>query len=472
MIHEALNNCNSTPGLKLVIVLNENEMSISKNIGSVATSLSKLRNNPKYFRTKDATKSFLNKIPFIGKPLLKFAVKTKKALKNILYGSNYFENLGLYYIGPVDGHDLGALEDMLSEARRCNQSVVVHVKTQKGKGYEPAENEPDKYHALSPADISHRSGFSEIFGNAILEAAKDDPTVCAITAAMGRGTGLDLFEKEIPERFFDVGIAEEHAVTFGAGLCVGGMKPVCAIYSTFLQRSYDNIIHDVALQNLPVIFAIDRAGLNSSDGATHHGIFDVSFLSSIPGITLFTPATYECFERCFFAARGMNSPVAIRYPNGEEDDCVKAAFYPDGALDDISVRAFGMEPGVKNVIITHGRMATVALDALVSLEEEGYPTGILLCEFIKPYDVLASILTDMTPAGLKSVVFLEEEIKAGGFGMNTLDALNNVGWYAPVDYRILAVEDDFVIPARGQTVWQAAGVDSESVYNAIVEMNS
>lgn len=472
MIHEALNNCNSTPGLKLVIVLNENEMSISKNIGSVAKSLSKLRNNPKYFKTKAATRGFLNKIPLIGKPLVKLAIKTKKALKNILYGSNYFENLGLYYIGPVDGHDLGALEDMLREARNCNQSVVVHVKTQKGKGYAPAEEEPDKYHALAPEGDSHSSGFSQAFGDAIMNAALEDGSVCAITAAMGRGTGLSTFEKEIPERFFDVGIAEEHAVTFAAGLCAGGMKPVCAIYSTFLQRSYDNIIHDVALQNLPVVFAIDRAGLNAADGATHHGIFDVSFLSSIPNVTLFTPATYSGLQNSLSVALRMNSPAAIRYPNAEEDSCIKAAFYGNGAPSDISVRAFGMEEGVKNVIITHGRMASVALDALVALEEEGYPTGILLCEFIKPYEALAGILTDMIPAGLQSVVFLEEEIRAGGFGMNTLDALNNVGWYAPKDYRILAVDDDFVVPQSGQSVWQAAGVDAESVCNAIIQMNS
>lgn len=469
MIYEAMNNCDRTKGIKLIIVLNENEMSISKNIGSVAKALSKIRNRPGYYRTKAVTRSVLEKIPLVGKHLLSLLIKIKKAIKNILYGSNYFENLGLYYIGPIDGHDISALEDMLSEARRCQQSVIVHVKTQKGRGFAPAEERPDKYHSVAPKDAEQAGGFSKVFGDTVTEYAKKDKTVCAITAAMGRGTGLGLFEKEFPDRFFDVGIAEEHAVTFAAGLAAGRIKPVCAIYSTFLQRAYDNIIHDVALQNLPVIFAIDRAGLNSADGATHHGIFDVSFLSSIPNMTIFTPATYDCLERSIKRALEMNSPVAIRYPNAVEDELVKAAFYSDKS-DSSPVRSFGITESVDCVIITHGRMASVALDAIAMLDDDGVTAGILLCEFIKPYDSLSKYIEQKLPEYVKNIVFLEEEIKAGGFGMNLMEEMKQQGIGYRARNRIIAVDDNFAIPQKGENVWQAAGVDALSVSQTILSM--
>ena len=470
MIHEALNNCDRTDGMKLIIVLNENEMSISKNIGSVAKSLSKLRNSPGYFRTKAATRGFLSKIPLVGKHIVSLIVRIKKTLKNILYGSNYFENLGLYYIGPIDGHDIEALEDMLSEARNCQQSVVLHVKTQKGRGYTPAEERPDKYHSVAPKDAEPAGGFSKVFGDVIAECAKQDDRICAITAAMGRGTGLAQFETEFPERFFDVGIAEEHAVTFAAGLAAGNMLPVCAIYSTFLQRAYDNIIHDVALQNLPVVLAIDRAGLNLSDGATHHGIFDVSFLSSIPEMTIFTPATYECLERSLKCALSLGKPAAVRYPNAIEDAVVKSAFYPNSHYDDMSVRTFALDDNTETVIITHGRMATTALEAVALLEENEISAAVLLCEFIKPYDALADIIEGLLPKSIKNIIFLEEEILAGGFGMNLSQEIYRRGIAPKALHRIIAVDDNFAVPQKGETVWEAAGVDSVSVYNSVIEM--
>ena len=472
MIHEALNNCDRTDGMKLIIVLNENEMSISKNIGSVAKSLSKLRNRPGYFRTKAATRGFLSKIPFIGKHMISFLVKVKKGLKNILYGSNYFENLGLYYIGPIDGHDIGALEDMLTEARNCGQSVVVHVKTQKGRGYTPAEEHPDKYHSVAPKDAEPAGGFSKVFGDVITESAKQDNRICAITAAMGRGTGLARFEEEVPDRFFDVGIAEEHAVTFAAGLAAANMLPVCAIYSTFLQRSYDNIIHDVALQDLPVVFAVDRAGLNSSDGATHHGIFDVSFLSLVPEMTIFTPATYECLERSLKCALSLGKPAAVRYPNAVEDEIVKSAFYGESAFEDISVRAFAINDTTENIIITHGRMATTALEAVAMLSDAEVSAGILLCEFIKPYDALADIIGGLLPKSVKNIIFLEEEILSGGFGMNLSQEMYRRDIARRASKKIIAVDDNFAVPNKGQTVWEAAGVDPVSVYNAVLEMTN
>jgi len=470
MIYEALNNCDRTKGIKLVIVLNENEMSISKNIGSVAKSLSKIRNRPGYFRTKAITRGVLRRIPWLGKHLISLLIRIKKAIKNILYGSNYFENLGLYYIGPVDGHDVNALEDMLSEAKKCGQSVVVHVKTQKGRGYAPAEERPDKYHSLAAKDADPAGGFSKVFGEAIVEAAADDPNICAITAAMGRGTGLSGFEKDYPERFFDVGIAEEHAVTFAGGLAAGDIRPVCAIYSTFLQRAYDSIIHDIALQNLPVIFAIDRAGLNSSDGATHHGIFDVSFLSSIPNMTIFTPATYDTLKRALKYALSAENPVAIRYPNAVEDELLKAAFYND-VVDDFGIRSFGLHDGVKNVIITHGRMATTALEAVALLDDDNIETAVILCEFIKPYGALADIIDNEIPLSVQNVVFLEEEIMSGGFGMNLSSEMLRKNILPKAKHRIIAVDDNFAVAHEGETVWESAGVDAASVYNVILEMN-
>ena len=471
MIYEALNNCDRTEGIKLIIVINENEMSISKNIGSVAKTLSKIRIRPGYFKTKAVTRGVIAKIPFVGKHIVNFLIRVKKAIKNILYGSNYFENLGLYYIGPVDGHDVSALEDVLSEAKKCNQSVIVHVKTQKGRGFAPAEERPDKYHSVAPKDAEQAGGFSKVFGQTVTDCANSDAAVCAITAAMGKGTGLSSFEKEHPERFFDVGIAEEHAVTFAAGLAAGGAKPVCAIYSTFLQRAYDNIIHDVALQKLPVIFAIDRAGLNQADGATHHGIFDVSFLSSIPGMTVFTPATYERLEASIKYALTMDTPAAIRYPNSVEDEVISAAFYSE-QTDGFSVRAFGLHDNTENIIITHGRMASVALEAFVMLAEDGVKTAVFLCEFIKPYDMLAGLVAELMPDYVKNVVFLEEEIMSGGFGMNLSAEMKRQRVAPRALHKIIAVDDDFVIPKKGETVWQAAGVDSKTVYETILDMNN
>ena len=470
MIYEALNNCDRTKGIKLIIVLNENEMSISKNIGSVAKSLSKIRNNPRYFRTKAATRSLLVKIPLAGKYIVSFLTRAKKAIKNILYGSNYFENLGLYYIGPVDGHDIGELEDMLSEARRCDQSVVVHVKTQKGRGYAPAEERPDKFHSLAPKVSDPAGGFSKVFGETVRDIAQNDPRICAITAAMGRGTGLNDFEKQFPERFFDVGIAEEHAVTFAAGLSAGGMLPICAIYSTFLQRSYDNILHDTALQSLPVVFAIDRAGLNPLDGATHHGIFDVAFMSSVPDMQIFTPATYECLERIIRYAVTLSKPVAIRYPNAIEDPMVKAAFYGEEVPQDISVRSFALNENARTVIITHGRMASTALEACALLAEEGISVSVLLCEYIKPYDSLADEIASMLHDNVENLVFLEEEIMSGGFGMNLSFALQRNGLLQGTKHEIVAVDDNFAIPDSEQNVWESAGVDTDSVCNRIREM--
>lgn len=464
MIHEALNNCEDTQGLRLIIIINENEMSISKNIGRFATSISKIRTRPSYFRTKAATRGFLTHIPLIGNPLLSLLTKIKKRLKNALYESNYFENLGLYYIGPIDGNDLVSVENMLREAKRYNGNVVLHLKTQKGKGYAPAERTPEKYHAVPPAGSAPSGGFSREFGSVLCGLARHDPRVCAITAAMSMGTGLSEFEQQYPERFFDVGIAEEHAITFASGLSAGGMRPFCAVYSTFLQRAYDNIIHDAALQRLPVVFAVDRAGLNSGDGATHHGIFDVSFLSSVPGMTIYTPATYDALRAAMEQAAASALPAAIRYPNGTESEQVMKTFYPEGPSDRIGIRPYGLSANTRVLLLVHGRMAQTALDTLALLAADKPQVGIILCEFIKPYRKLAGEIAAILPDSVRLIVTMEEEIRSGGFGMNLTDALRRAGYGEEKGIRleIIAADDDFVIPSEGQTVFEAAGVDAAS----------
>ena len=462
MVHEALNNI--TPGLRLIIILNENEMSISKNIGRFATHMAKLRRKSGYFKTKKGISRFLKRIPLIGNALFCAARDTKKAFKNALYGSNYFEDLGLYYLGPADGNDYEAVEALLTEAKKQGDNVVIHLKTRKGKGYAPAEAEPGRYHGMPPAGTVAKENFSHRLGEILIrESAKDD-RICAITAAMSEGTGLESFREACPHRFFDVGIAEEHALTFAAGLAANGYKPVTAIYSSFLQRSYDQIIHDVALQNLPVLTCIDRAGLNAGDGPTHHGIFDVSFLSAIPQVKIYTPITFAGLEVSVKKALAEGVPAAIRYPNGGEDDLLKATFYPDGEPTDVGVRESNpANPAIPDaVIVTHGRITREALAARERLATEGILVGILLCEYIKPYEALAEEITARLPAGVP-VLFVEEEIRAGGFGMMLTDALRRNGGLAGHPNAVLAIANGFVTQGKNETILRTAGVDAEAM---------
>ena len=470
MIHEALNNCRKD--LRLVIILNENEMSISKNIGRLALSLTKLRSAKGYFRTKRATANFLQKIPLIGKPLFRFLLRSKMAIKDMLYGSNSFENLGLYYLGPVDGNDERAVEQLLKEAKASGQSCLVHLHTQKGKGYAPAEEHPDRYHALHPAGTAHPEGhcFSETMGTYLTELAKKDERICAITAAMTSGTGLTSFQSAHPERFFDVGIAEPHAVTFAAGLSANGHRPVVAIYSSFLQRAYDNIIHDVALQNLPVVFCIDRAGLNSADGPTHHGIFDVAFLSEIPNVSIYTPITNEALRSVMDEALESGTPTAIRYPNGYEDAAVKEAFYSQSAIVSGRVRAdYDTDSEqLDALIITHGRIVTEALKAKAVLKEQGKNVGILLLEQIKPYEKIAFQVAKLLPQNSCKVLFLEEEIKTGGMGMNLSAALANCEVMQNKTVIVKALDDHFAIQTQNEPIWKSFSLDCDSIVRDIL----
>ncbi|MBE6601207.1 MAG: 1-deoxy-D-xylulose-5-phosphate synthase [Ruminococcaceae bacterium] len=469
MIHEALNNCRKR--LRLIIIINENEMSISKNIGRFARTLSRLRATKGYYKTKSATTSVLRKLPLIGKPMFRLLRRVKIGMKSVLYGSNYFEDLGLYYLGPVNGNDEESVELLLKEAKESRQSCVIHVKTQKGKGYAPAEETPSAFHGVAPADktVPQERNFSAEMGSILTELAHTNEKICAITAAMADGTGLVSFKEQHPTRFFDVGIAEEHAVTFAAGLSANGFRPVVALYSTFLQRAYDNIIHDVALQKLPVVFCVDRAGLNASDGATHHGLFDVAFLSQIPDLKLYTPITRRGLRNALTNALKDDVPSAIRYPNGYENPQVVAEFFNDGE-DEIRVRT-SYDPKTQApdvIIITHGRIVTEAMKARDSLQDR-LSVGILLLEQLKPYDKIAEEVAKLLPSHSCQVLFLEEEIKAGGMGMMLSCALAKAPVMQNKKTVILATDDHFAVQERDEPIWKTAAVDADHIVAEILQ---
>lgn len=470
MIHEALNNCKKD--MKLIILLNENEMSISKNIGRFATNIARMRTRTGYFKAKSITRRVVRRIPLIGKPLFALMRDTKKAFKNLLYGSNYFEDLGLYYLGPVDGNNIDDMEALLKEAVSLGESVVIHAKTKKGCGLDAAEADPNKYHGIAPEGTRKKEHtFSEVFGSLLTEKAKSDEKIVAITAAMSDGTGLETFKNAYPDRFFDVGIAEEHAVTFAAGLAAAGYRPVVPIYSTFLQRAYDNIIHDVALQSLPVVICSDRAGLNPSDGATHHGIFDVAFASEIPGIKIYTPVTYKGLEAALTEALKDNGPSLIRYPNTDEKQALTDAFYsePSDAARGIGIRVYrdgASARTAQTVIITHGRVASEAVSAADALNATGTKTAVILCEFLKPYEKLAEFVDAELGAGVKHLILLEEEIRTGGFGMILSEKLRSMPKYGDAVFTLLSPENDFVIPSEGESVYDAAGISADHIIKA------
>lgn len=468
MVHEALNNID--PDLKLVIILNENEMSISKNIGTFANILTKLRLHPRYIETKNIFRNILTRIPLIGKPTLRILRNVKKRVKDTFYGSNYFENLGLFYIGPIDGNNEKQVEDALRIAKAKKESVIIHAKTVKGKGYEPAEQNPALYHGISPKDAKvSKSSFSAEFGKSLMNIANDDNRVCAITAAMLDGTGLNQFAAQFPDRTFDVGIAEEHALTFACGLAADGMKPYFAVYSTFLQRSYDNIIHDMALQNLPVRICIDRAGLNPGDGPTHHGIYDVAFLSQLPNITLYDAVTYKTLNRALSEMNELTTPCAVRYPRGGEAEAIVAEFNFDTSKD-LSIRTnFDSADDLDGIVITHGSIVKEAIKAKNILAKEGIKLGIILVERIMPYASLVEDIADILPQKSIKIVTLEEEIKAGGFGMMLLDKMSSMEIIKNKKSAIIALEDTFA-DNYSDDIYKSMGLDAESIAETVRNM--
>ena len=413
MAFEALNHAGSLQ-IPLVVVLNDNGISISRNVGGISKRLRKIRNTRRYFTFKTNFKSVLDKIPYIGDSLKRSMGLIKKAAKRLIVKDMFFEDFGFTYLGPVDGHNLTDLEVILQQAKNLKKPVVVHVHTKKGKGYLPAEKNPGFFHGVSEFDITTglpmqtaKKDWSGFFGETLTNLATENPDILAITAAMPLGTGLEVFRKQFPKRFFDVGIAEQHAVTFAAGLAKSGFVPCVAVYSTFLQRAYDQLLHDVALQHLHVVFCLDRSGLVGKDGETHQGLFDISYLSHLPGFTILSPSNQEDFEMMLsYAINECDGPVAIRYPRGEitsptwivGTEVQKSTLVQDGT--DVLIAAVG---------------ATV-FDALVVadlLKESGISTAVLDVKSIKPMDD-ASLLRFCK--GKKVIASLEENTMIGGFG--------------------------------------------------------
>lgn len=465
MIHEALNNCRSD--LPLIIILNENGMSISSNKGAFASYLTKVRVSRGYMRFKRGTKSFIEHIPLIGKGLQKAFSWTKNKLKSSIYQTNYFEELGLYYIGPTDGNDYDKVCRALSIAKESGRACVVHIKTVKGKGYSPAESSPDEYHSFVSAARAHT--FHSRFADELIKLAENDDKIVAVTAAMGIGTGLNTFGERFPQRYFDVGIAEAHALTFSAGLAAGGYKPFFAVYSTFLQRGYDSLLHDVALQKLPVKIMIDRAGLAVGDGATHHGIFDVSFISHIPGMLLLAPVGYDSLESMIRFAAQSDTPVAIRYANSSEKPERLSGFTPvsDDPMSYVSAN-FDKKNPPEYIFITYGDIYDKVIAACDLLKARGISAGIILVQTLKPYDRVAGIISSIASSA-KRIVYVEEGIRNGGAAELTHEALNNCGFdFTRTEYEIAAIEDNFASPEAPCDLYDYVGLSPEKIAEKMI----
>lgn len=465
MIYEAINNA-SKSGLRVIIILNDNKMSISKNVGAVSRYFGRLRTSVRYFSFKRKFKGVLGKMKLVGRPIAFLSRATKNMVKRIVFKTNMFEDLGIDYIGPVDGHDIGRLEAVLKEAKLLGQPVIVHVCTEKGRGYQPAEEHPDIYHSVAPFDVEKGivssdadeiTSFSEAFGNVITELSMEDENIVAITAAMCEGTGLCRFREEFPDRFYDVGIAEEHAVTFAAGLSSAGKKPIFAVYSSFLQRSYDQMIHDIAIQKLDVVLAIDRAGFVAGDGKTHQGIFDCSMLLSVPGAVIHTPETYSELETALKQAFKKGGLQAVRYPRGAETEYDRNGFKVE---DDLKYITTGS--GKKITMITYGRITENVVKAARALETD-YEITVVSLKKIAPINVQK--LYDFC-AESELILFVEENIRSGGVSEKLISEFACNGFKLP-KVKILAIENDFPTHANLDYLYKQYSLDSESITECI-----
>ncbi|MGN1420093.1 MAG: 1-deoxy-D-xylulose-5-phosphate synthase [Eubacterium sp.] len=457
LAYEALNN-SGNDNSNLIVILNDNNMSISQNVGSMAKNLTNIRTSKKYVTFKSRLQRGLARIPKVGANINRFFTLVNTKIRKIVYKSTFFEDLGFRYYGPIDGHDIDDLIDVLSAAKAHNHSVLIHVNTIKGKGYTPAEKNPTQFHGIGKFDIntgeplSKGKNFSSVFGETMCKFAENDSRICCVTAAMAEGTGLFDFAKKYPKRFFDVGIAEQHAVTFSSGLAKNGMVPVFAVYSTFLQRSYDQLVHDVAMQDLKVIFGIDRAGFVGEDGESHQGIFDTSFLNSIVGLTVFAPTYYDELESMFYEAiYKVKGAVAIRYPRGCEGT------KPDGyEYNHDSFSVFG-DINCSNCIVTYGRLFSQCYQAYEKLED----TFIIKLNMIKPIDkeVLLSL------KNCKKIYFYEESIRSGSVGECFGSMLLENGINA--DFKHIAVDNEFVKQASVSSQMKAYHMDTQSIIEEV-----
>lgn len=455
---EGLNNNAGRSAENLIVILNDNAMSISKNVGALAKHLAKIRSRPSYFGAKDVTRRVLKRIPLVGKHAIRLITKTKTALKESLYHSNYFEAYGFTYLGPVDGHDVVNLKNVLARAKSLHEPVFIHVDTVKGKGFTHAEENPGAYHGISASDLLHtekavqlhEDTFSACIGRYLTELGNSDNRICTVTAAMKYATGLNYFSKSHPERFFDVGIAEGHGVTFSAGLSSKGLIPVFAVYSTFLQRAYDMVLHDAAIEDTHIVLAVDRAGLVGDDGETHQGLFDVSLLSSIPGVTVYSPCSYRelslTMHEAIYHTKGV---VAVRYPRGGEGNAVKDK---EPVLDFSLDKAH--DKNAKTLVVTYGRQYEQVLGAKQCTD---VAFDILKLTRVHPIPDEGIVLA----MGYPCVLFVEEGILNGSVAEHFHTHLAKKGFSG--HYAIRAVNDRFVPQASVASQLNMLGLDAQGV---------
>ncbi len=466
MAYEALNNAAELK-TNFIIVLNDNEMSISKNVGGISTYLSGIRTAASYTELKMGVTRALEKIPKIGPGMVDAVRKTKSSIKQIVIPGMLFENMGITYLGPVDGHDIHQMVRVFQEAKRFEGPILVHVLTKKGQGYEPALRHPSRFHGAGPFEIEtglpiSRSNptYTDIFSTVMRKMGDREPDVVAVTAAMPTGVGLKRFSNMFPDRCFDVGIAEEHAVTFAAGLALGGMIPVVAIYSSFLQRAYDQMMHDVCMQELHVVFAIDRAGLVGSDGETHHGVFDLSYLNSMPNMTVMAPKNlWELSDMMKFAVH-FNGPIALRYPRGEAYT---------GLQDHRAPVRYGkaevLEQGEKIALLAVGNMVKTAVQVRELLQEQGYQVTLVNMRFVKPFDM--ALVRELSGSH-ELLVTMEENVRNGGFGEQVASFVMEEGLSARV--QIVALPNRFVHQGSVSSQMKETGIDAESVAGKILKV--
>lgn len=454
----------------LIIILNDNEMSISPNVGAMSSYLNRIMTGQTMTRVKAEIKSFLNTIPSIGGQMVRFTQHVEESLKTLIVPGALFEDLGFTYVGPLEGHRLDHLIKNLENVRAMEGPVLVHVLTRKGKGYSFAENDPSRYHGIAPfcvetgaaATDQENPSYTQIFGRTLVRLARENPKIVAITAAMCDGTGLGQFAREYPERFFDVGIAEQHGVTFAAGLALGGFIPVAAIYSTFMQRAYDQVLHDVCMQNLPVVLALDRGGFVGDDGPTHHGLFDYSYLRAIPNMIVMAPKDENEFQHLLKTAVDCGRPASIRYPRGAGvgvtmDDAPRALPIGKGEV---------LCEGADLAIVAIGSTVYPALAAAEQLRREGIHARVVNARFVKPLD--RELLGD-TARTLKKIVTVEENVLMGGFGGAVLEALEQMGIH-DVRVKRLGVDDEFVPHATQAELRSEFGIDQAGIVRAARDM--
>lgn len=465
MAYEALNNAANLK-TNFIIVLNDNNMSIAENVGGVSKYLQSIRTADAYRNFKIGLEDALNKLPR-GEQVVDKLKRYKSSFKQLVVPGMFFEDMGITYLGPVDGHDIKSMVKMFREARKIPKCVLVHVITQKGKGYLPAERHPARFHGAEPFDIETglpsvnrtKANYTDVFSTVMLKLAERNPDVVAITAAMPDGTGLKRFSKKYPERFFDVGIAEEHAVTFAAGLAAGGLHPIVAIYSSFLQRAYDQIIHDVCIQNLPVIFAIDRAGIVGSDGETHQGIFDLSFLSSIPNMTVMAPKNkWELSDMLKFAVQ-YSGPVAIRYPRGLAYDGLEE--YRKPVIYGQSEMIFEES---EIALLAVGSMVKVATQVRDMLKAKGKHVSLINARFVKPID---EEMIRYLSKQHEMIVTMEENVEYGGFGSMVRKFADDEKLNTKV--LVCALPDDYVEHGNVNILAKEVGIDAESITERILK---